>query len=113
MKLSNIFTLNAPTLNDKESQRYIQQYRDVCAICLEEFRYGDVVKILPCKHVFHVDCLDPWCLNQSPVCPTCKRFLTKDGVCPFSSDYISHEMIHALSKGEMCRMMCSLAETDI
>ena len=98
--LSALCSAKTPILNDKEMQRYIQQYRDVCAICLEEFSYGDVVKILPCKHVFHVNCIDPWCLAQTPSCPTCRRFLTKDGLQPYSSDRINQELVYSLSNGD-------------
>ncbi|KAJ1987692.1 hypothetical protein GGI25_005641 [Coemansia spiralis] len=44
-----------------------------CAICLEEIHTGDVVRKLPCPHVFHSACIDRWLLCQSSVCPLCKR----------------------------------------
>ncbi|KAJ2159503.1 hypothetical protein EV180_005425 [Coemansia sp. RSA 518] len=44
-----------------------------CAICLDELRLGDVVRSLPCPHVFHATCIDRWLLFQSSVCPLCKR----------------------------------------
>ncbi|KAJ2359326.1 hypothetical protein IWW50_000051 [Coemansia erecta] len=47
-----------------------------CAICLEELRIGDVVRRLPCPHMFHTACIDRWLLFQSSVCPLCKRETT-------------------------------------
>lgn len=88
------------TQQEEENRQYIQQYRDVCAICLEEFCYGNVVKILPCKHVFHVDCLDPWCLKQNASCPICKRHFTKDGMEPFDRSALDAELVTALRRGE-------------
>ncbi|KAI8326102.1 hypothetical protein GQ54DRAFT_253634 [Martensiomyces pterosporus] len=44
-----------------------------CAICLEEIHVGDVIRKLPCPHTFHSCCIDRWLLNQSSVCPLCKR----------------------------------------
>ncbi|KAJ1765919.1 hypothetical protein LPJ74_006139 [Coemansia sp. RSA 1843] len=44
-----------------------------CAICLEEINEGEVIRKLPCPHVFHSACIDRWLLHQSSVCPLCKR----------------------------------------
>ncbi|KXS09068.1 hypothetical protein M427DRAFT_141478 [Gonapodya prolifera JEL478] len=45
----------------------------LCAICLEEFDKGVLVKALPCKHEYHVACIDPWLIQVSPSCPMCKQ----------------------------------------
>jgi hypothetical protein len=45
-----------------------------CAICLEKFKKDDVVKRLPCLHVFHQFELDTW-LAIKPNCPVCRTFL--------------------------------------
>uniref|UniRef100_A0A3Q3VV30 RING-type domain-containing protein n=1 Tax=Mola mola TaxID=94237 RepID=A0A3Q3VV30_MOLML len=42
-----------------------------CAVCIEVYQLNDVVRILPCKHVFHKMCVDPW-LNEHCTCPMCK-----------------------------------------
>lgn len=44
---------------------------NVCAICIEPFIAKDDVRTLPCEHVFHQACLDPWLLTK-PTCPLCK-----------------------------------------
>ena len=47
--------------------------RHDCAVCLCELTEPDeVVRVLPCTHVFHRDCIDPW-LARGGACPTCKR----------------------------------------
>lgn len=43
-----------------------------CAICLEEYAAGDLIRRLPCGHRLHRACLDPWLL-QADTCPLCKR----------------------------------------
>lgn len=40
-----------------------------CCICMEDLVTGDAVKWLPCTHVFHADCIDPW-LAVNSTCPT-------------------------------------------
>eukprot|EP00040_Diaphanoeca_grandis_P032391 m.196146 g.196146 ORF g.196146 m.196146 type:complete len:510 (+) comp32608_c0_seq1:485-2014(+) len=42
-----------------------------CAICLEPLETGSEVRVLWCKHLFHVECIDPWLLNRQ-TCPLCK-----------------------------------------
>lgn len=42
-----------------------------CIICLAEFENGDELRVLKCKHRFHVNCIDQW-LKQQGLCPICK-----------------------------------------
>ncbi|GIL48151.1 hypothetical protein Vafri_4840 [Volvox africanus] len=44
---------------------------EVCSICLSEFEDGERVKHLPCKHFYHVACIDQW-LGRDITCPLCK-----------------------------------------
>lgn len=43
-----------------------------CGICLEDFEPDEVLRILPCRHMFHCVCIDPWLLGRRRTCPTCK-----------------------------------------
>lgn len=43
-----------------------------CAICLEDFKDLERVKILDCDHNFHPDCIDPWLKQYSNKCPLCR-----------------------------------------
>lgn len=44
-----------------KSQRYFSN--DECAICMESFQRGEIVRILPCGHVFHKDECDEWLMK--------------------------------------------------
>uniref|UniRef100_A0A3P8WVJ2 RING-type E3 ubiquitin transferase n=1 Tax=Cynoglossus semilaevis TaxID=244447 RepID=A0A3P8WVJ2_CYNSE len=45
---------------------------DSCAVCLEPFNNNQCLRVLPCLHEYHRDCVDPWLLLQH-TCPLCKR----------------------------------------
>ena len=35
-----------------------------CAICLNDFAKGDRVRVLPCKHIFHLVEVDEWLIHR-------------------------------------------------
>eukprot|EP00933_Yihiella_yeosuensis_P081229 TRINITY_DN94792_c0_g1_i1.p1 TRINITY_DN94792_c0_g1~~TRINITY_DN94792_c0_g1_i1.p1 ORF type:complete len:198 (+),score=28.25 TRINITY_DN94792_c0_g1_i1:73-666(+) len=44
-----------------------------CAVCLAEVGQEEVCRVLPCKHCFHVDCLDRWWRgSRTRKCPLCR-----------------------------------------
>ncbi|XP_034728805.1 RING finger protein 215 isoform X2 [Etheostoma cragini] len=45
---------------------------DNCAVCLEPFNNNQCLRVLPCLHEYHRDCVDPWLLLHH-TCPLCKR----------------------------------------
>merc|ERR550534_410103 len=55
-----------------------------CAICIEEFKAGEKIHELPCKHGYHKICIDPWLTSNRKVCPLCKQI-----VLPSSEDEAS------------------------
>ncbi|XP_061778949.1 RING finger protein 150a isoform X2 [Nerophis lumbriciformis] len=57
---------------DKETDRDF----DSCAVCIEAYKPNDVVRVLPCRHVFHKHCVDPW-LHDHQTCPMCKMNILK------------------------------------
>ena len=73
------FFKHGATLYDIENIRIVevtsdngQLFRDLCAICTDEFNVGELVRMLPCNetHTFHKDCIDRW-LVQKDACPLC------------------------------------------
>ncbi|XP_055901857.1 E3 ubiquitin-protein ligase goliath isoform X2 [Eupeodes corollae] len=56
--------------NDKDGDS------DCCAICIEAYKSSDCIRVLPCKHEFHKNCIDPW-LIEHRTCPMCKLDVLK------------------------------------
>jgi len=42
-----------------------------CAVCRSEYTLGEECKRLPCDHMFHNNCIDPW-LQMHDSCPICR-----------------------------------------
>lgn len=68
----------------------VKKYRlgddpDTCAICLECFAPGEKLRHLPCRHVFHCNCIDVWLTQTRKICPLCKRKIGSDSDSECSS----------------------------
>lgn len=46
--------------------------QEQCTVCRAEFEKKHSVKVLPCGHVYHPECIDQW-LRISKKCPVCSR----------------------------------------
>ena len=58
-----------------------------CALCLESFQDGELVKRLPpCAHLFHTQCIDRWLINgqrhKKRRCPLCNTDPFAGGLTP-------------------------------
>jgi hypothetical protein len=47
-----------------------------CSVCIDEMKVGDTIITLPCKHMFHEDCLVAW-LKEHNTCPNCRAPIEK------------------------------------
>ncbi|ESO05631.1 hypothetical protein HELRODRAFT_153542, partial [Helobdella robusta] len=44
---------------------------DSCNICLGQYKRGDALKRLNCKHEYHSGCINVW-LKRNITCPMCR-----------------------------------------
>ncbi|EEP81743.1 predicted protein [Uncinocarpus reesii 1704] len=62
-----------------------------CPICLDDFLPGQsVIRELPCQHFFHPECIDAFLLQNSSLCPVCKKTVFPSGYCP---DLVTDAMV--------------------
>jgi len=68
---------NATQIVQQEETTYTT---DACVICLESFQQNELLRVLPCNHLFHIGCIDHWLLGTysedecyTMGCPTCKK----------------------------------------
>ncbi|KAG0453357.1 hypothetical protein HPP92_026021 [Vanilla planifolia] len=52
---------------------------ETCAICLEDYRNGEKLRVLPCMHNFHSQCVDSWLTKWGTFCPICKHEMNQRG----------------------------------
>ncbi|XP_071615113.1 E3 ubiquitin-protein ligase RNF130 isoform X4 [Heliangelus exortis] len=84
---------------------------DHCAVCIESYKQNDVVRILPCKHVFHKACVDPW-LSEHCTCPMCKLNILKAlGIVPNvpCTDNVAFDM-ERLTRGQPASRRAALGD---
>jgi len=48
-----------------------------CPICQDDYKKGDALHTLPCKHQMHKECLKTW-LDTNNSCPMCRHELMTD-----------------------------------
>ncbi|KAJ8900717.1 hypothetical protein NDN08_000018 [Rhodosorus marinus] len=84
---------NSPGLSKREINRIMPAYAypgdappgemeaqscdEQCTVCLCEYETGELVRRLPCNHVYHKNCLDKWMVKYAN-CPTCRSPVEED-----------------------------------
>lgn len=69
-----------PTLQISDDEDEIKENStSVCTVCMEGFKCGGYGggegKIIPCGHVYHVDCIAKW-LSLYTSCPLCRSIVS-------------------------------------
>lgn len=81
------------------------QYGLECTICLNNGTPKNMVT-LPCKHVFHKKCIQPWIMQQAlegniPSCPTCREVIYDDiEIAKIKGTYIPEPIWYPVSDSD-------------
>ena len=69
--------------NESLPYRKLPYVQPTCPICLEDFlSHETIVRELPCRHIYHSECIDPLLREYSSLCPVCKGKVLPLGYCP-------------------------------
>lgn len=60
--------------NADTTQHPAREVQQSCPTCTEDFLDDDDVRILPCRHLFHPRCIDPWLRRCAITCPLWQVF---------------------------------------
>lgn len=62
-----------PTMEFEKLDTKIKEANNKCVICQDEFDIHDNVRVLPCDHIYHINCIDSWLKEHSYKCPCCRK----------------------------------------
>ena len=79
------------------------QTGDTCAICLGEFEMGDPTRVLPCGHVYHVDCIDSWLLGAKRTVGGTPEMASLAGFVSSSGDVEAQKKANGLRPCPLCK----------
>ena len=84
-----------------------------CTVCLSQLQPTDTVRLLPCSHCFHVDCIDSWLLSGRPrglmmtppvACPVCSRVVDDAAYAEMKCRGMRGDLaLHATASWAPCR----------
>ena len=76
---------SSPVKINLDTEQYDAMIKDIvfngksedssCAICQEDFKNKEELKITPCDHIFHPKCISTWLEKECtrPTCPSCRH----------------------------------------
>lgn len=69
--------------NNSQNNSHPAFLQPTCPICIDDFEPNESqIRELPCRHIFHPECIDTFLLNNSSLCPMCKKSVLPAGYCP-------------------------------
>lgn len=58
-----------------------------CSVCWDDFKLAETVRQLPCQHLYHDKCIEPW-LKIHGTCPICRQSLGDQSTAEANQDTV-------------------------
>ncbi|TGO86875.1 hypothetical protein BPOR_0270g00090 [Botrytis porri] len=101
---------NSPVSISDPGERTVVFSQPTCPVCFDDFESGNTwIRELPCGHIFHPDCIDPFLGNNSSLCPMCKKSVLPVGQCPIE---ITNAMVNRERNMRRLRSRITIAEDN-
>ena len=76
-----------------------------CPICLEDFiPHETTVRSLPCRHIYHPECIDKFLLDSSSLCPVCKARVAPLDQNPYIHGPVTNAMVRYERRARRLRL---------
>lgn len=77
-----------------------------CPICLDDFISEETrVRSLPCHHIYHPACIDPFLLDNSSLCPVCKAKVVPQEQIGYTSEPVTNAMVRYERRARRMRLV--------
>ncbi|KAI8899704.1 hypothetical protein BC833DRAFT_584630 [Globomyces pollinis-pini] len=64
-------TLSVSNITQPKSSQTERTTDETCALCLEDYEEGEMIRELFCLHRYHAECVDEWLTTTKRTCPVC------------------------------------------
>ena len=61
-----------PSSDELKNMEMKKMCSSTCSICIDDFEKDEMLRVLPCGHMYHTECILPWLTTRAPNCPLCK-----------------------------------------
>ena len=79
--------------------------QEQCPICLEDFiPHETTVRSLPCRHIYHRECIDKFLLDRSSLCPVCKARVAPPDQHPYMHGPVTNAMVRYERRARRLRL---------